>query len=157
MLADGWGIESEAWSVTSYKALREEALSVERWNRLHPEEPARTPFVTQALSQAERDSRQPRGAMREPIVAVTDFIKAVPDQIARWIPSTSSFTSLGTDGFGRSDTRPALRRYFEVDAAQITVAVLAAFAASGNLGADAVSAAIKKFGIDPEGMDPRLL
>ena len=107
-----WGVSAEAWSVTSYKALREDGLEVERWNRLHPASTPRVPYVTQALEAAEG-----------PIVAVTDFLKAVPDQIARFV--AAPFTTLGTDGFGRSDTRAALRRHFEVDAAHIVVAVLA--------------------------------
>src|SRR3546814_19254767 len=85
---------------------RSQALSTERWNRLHPDQPARTARVTELLEG------------EGPIVAVTDFMKAVPDQIARWIPHGRSFTPLGTDGFGRSDTREALRAYFEIDAPQ---------------------------------------
>ena len=91
---------AELWSATSYKALREDALDVERTNRLHPSQPVSVPYVTTALAESEG-----------PIVAVTDFMKAVPDMVARWVPC--SFTALGTDGYGRSDTRAALRRHFE--------------------------------------------
>src|SRR5690606_31080113 len=100
-LADRWGVGAELWSATSYKRLREEAFGVERWNRLHPDDDARTPRVTELLDSSDG-----------PIVAVTDFMRAVPDQISRWIPAGRRYTSLGTDGFGRSDTREALRRYF---------------------------------------------
>ena len=141
MLADEWGVEAEAWSVTSYKSLREDAISVERWNRLHPGEDPRIPFVTQCLSESEG-----------PIVAVTDFMRAVPDQVSRWMPR--GFTSLGTDGFGRSDTREVLRRFFEVDAAHVVVAVLHDLAAAGAIPASSVTEAITRYGIDPESADP---
>ena len=119
-LAERWGVALELWSATSYKRLREEALSVERWNRLHPGEAPRTPRVTQLLDDA-----------AGPVVAVTDFMKAIPDQIARWVPGP--FLPLGTDGFGRSDARPALRRHFEIDAGHIVVAVLSQLAAAGAI------------------------
>ena len=105
---------AELWSATSYKRLREQALTTERWNRLHPDQAARTPRVTELLDDGEG-----------PIVAVTDFMKAVPDQIARWVPAGRRFVPLGTDGFGRSDTREALRRHFETDAPHVVVATLA--------------------------------
>ncbi len=158
MLADQWGVDAEAWSVTSYKALREDALSVERWNRLHPEAEARTPLITEALSkQSGVAGEENASGAAAPIVAVTDFMKAVPDQVARWAPSGCRFTSLGTDGFGRSDTRAALRRYFEVDAAHVCIAALAALASDGVLSAGTVAAAIRKLEVDPESMEPRLL
>ncbi|MGD0284981.1 MAG: pyruvate dehydrogenase (acetyl-transferring), homodimeric type [Acidimicrobiales bacterium] len=142
LLASDWGVTAEAWSVTSYKALREDGLEVERWNRLHPESAPRVPYITRVLEDA-----------RGPIVAVTDYLKAVPDQVARFV--RVPFTVLGTDGFGRSDTRVALRRHFEVDAAHIVVAVLAELAAAGEGKPDEVAAAIEKYGIDPEAIDPR--
>ena len=135
LLADDWGVGAEAWSVTSYKALREEAIGVDRHNRLHPDDDPRVPFVTAALA-----------GSAGPVVAVTDFMRAVPDQVARWVPRR--FTSLGTDGFGRSDTREVLRRFFEVDAAHVVVAVLEGLAADGAVPAGAVSAAIGRYGID---------
>ena len=143
MLAEDWDVAAETWSVTSYQTLRDDALSVERWNRLHPTEPPRSPYVTDALSSAEG-----------PVVAVTDYMKAVPEQVARWIPA--HFTPLGTDGFGRSDTRAALRRHFEVDAAHIVVAVLAALAATGEGKTEDVTDALARYCIDPEAPDPRV-
>jgi pyruvate dehydrogenase E1 component len=143
LLASEWGVSAEAWSVTSYKALREDGLEVERWNRLHPGSAPRVPYVTRALGDA-----------AGPIVAVTDFLKAVPDQIARFVEAP--FTVLGTDGFGRSDTRAALRRHFEVDAAHIVVAVLAELAAAGDGKPSEVAAAIEKYGLDVEAPDPRV-
>ncbi|MEX1216978.1 MAG: pyruvate dehydrogenase (acetyl-transferring), homodimeric type [Acidimicrobiales bacterium] len=137
------GIGAELWSATSYKRLRENALSVERWNRLHPTEAPRTAQVTEQL-----------GSSPGPIIAVTDFMKVVPDQIAPYVPKR--FISLGTDGFGRSDTRSALRRFFEIDAAHIEIAVLAALAASGEIDAAIVATAINDHGIDADGPDPFL-
>ncbi len=142
LLAQDHDVAAECWSATSYKALREDALSVERWNRLHPDQAARTPFVTEALSAAEG-----------PFVAVTDFMKMVPDQVARWVPG--HFTPLGTDGYGRSDTRAALRRHFEVDAGHVVVAVLKALADVGEGKAEEVTDAISRYGIDVEAPDPR--
>ena len=136
------GIGVELWSATSYKALREEALDTERWNRLHPLEAPRTPAVADKLAGAPG-----------PIIAVTDFMKSVPDQIARFVPKR--FVALGTDGFGRSDTRTALRRFFETDAAHVEVAVLSALAAEGAIDATRASDAIKRHEIDTEVGDPR--
>ncbi len=141
LLGADWGIDASVWSVTSYKSLREDAISVERWNRLHPEASERVPFVTECLSESSG-----------PIVAVTDFMRSVPDQVARWMPRR--FTSLGTDGFGRSDTREVLRRYFEVDAAHIAVAVLHGLAAEGRVAYSTVSEAIDRYGVDPGATDP---
>jgi pyruvate dehydrogenase E1 component len=143
ILAERWNVSAETWSVTSYKALREEALEVERWNRLHPNEEPRVPHVTQALSSS-----------YGPIIAVTDFLKAVPDQVGRFV--RTPFIPLGTDGFGRSDTREALRRYFETDAEHIVVAVLSALASQGHATPEEVTHAIDEYGIDPELPDPRL-
>jgi pyruvate dehydrogenase E1 component len=143
LLASDWGVAAEAWSVTSYKALREDALEVERWNRLHPGSAPRVPYLTRALQGA-----------KGPIVAVTDFLKAIPDQIARFV--SAPFTPLGTDGFGRSDTRAALRGHFEVDAAHIVIAVLSGLAAAGDAKSSEVAAAIEKYGVDPEAPDPRV-
>ncbi|MHB1583978.1 MAG: pyruvate dehydrogenase (acetyl-transferring), homodimeric type [Acidimicrobiales bacterium] len=141
LLADEWGVAADAWSATSWTTLRHDALSVERWNRLHPGSTPRVPVVTAKL-----------GESGGPVVAVSDFMRAVPDQVARWVPRP--FTSLGTDGFGRSDARAALRRYFEIDAAHVVVAVLDALARAGEGSADEVAAAIARFGIDPETIDP---
>jgi pyruvate dehydrogenase E1 component len=139
ILAERFGVAAEVWSAPSYQLLRNEALDVERWNRLHPESEPRVPFVAEAL-------RDP--AERGPIVAASDYLKAVPDQVARWVPGR--WLSLGTDGFGRSDTRQNLRRLFEVDAEHISLAVLSELAATGRLEPAAVTAAIESLGIDPE-------
>ncbi|MDQ6783210.1 MAG: pyruvate dehydrogenase (acetyl-transferring), homodimeric type [Actinomycetota bacterium] len=144
LLAEHHDVAVELWSATSYKALREDALSVERWNRLHPTLQPRSPYVTEALD-----------ACSGPVVAVTDFIKAVPDQVARWVPR--QFCALGTDGYGLSDTREALRRHFETDAAHVVVAVLDGLRATGDAKADEVGAAIEAYGIDPDVADPRML
>jgi pyruvate dehydrogenase E1 component len=140
LLAVDWDVDADLWSVTSYKSLREEAMSVERWNRLHPGGPARVPFVTEQVA-----------GSHGPIVAVTDFMRAVPDQVSRWMPRP--FTSLGTDGFGRSDTRDVLRRFFEVDAAHVVVAVLHGLAGEGAVPPGAVAGAIERYGIDPASPD----
>ena len=143
ILIDEYGVAADVWSATSYKMLREDALTAERWNRLHPTDPARTPYVTELL----RDSEGP-------IVAVTDFMKAVPDQVARFAPRP--FASLGTDGYGFSDTRIALRRHFEVDAPSIVIAVLHGLAQTEAIKAEVVQEAIARFDIDTNREDPRL-
>ncbi len=141
LLAADWGVAADTWSATSYKALREDALSVDRWNRLHPGSERRVPLVTESLADGSG-----------PVVAVTDFIRSVPDQVARWVPRP--FGSLGTDGFGRSDTRDALRRFFEVDAAHIVVSVLAGLAETGAVPDDLVAKAIDRYGIHGSTADP---
>jgi pyruvate dehydrogenase E1 component len=141
MLAADWGVDVDLWSVTSYKSLREEAMAVERWNRLQPDQTARVPHVTEQLATS-----------AGPVVAVSDFMRAVPDQISRWVPR--GFTSLGTDGYGRSDTREVLRRYFEVDAAHVVVAVLHALAADGMVPPGAVSEALARYQVDTASPDP---
>jgi len=135
MLASDWGVSADIWSATSWTELRREALACESWNLLHPSDPPREPYVTSALSDA-----------AGPVVAVSDWIKAVPDQIARWVPGT--FTSLGTDGFGFSDTRPAARRFFHVDAESITLAVLWELARSGAVDAGFPAQAIARYRLD---------
>ena len=135
LLATDWGVSADVWSATSWTELRREALACESWNMLHPADPPRVPYVTSALSGA-----------AGPVVAVSDWIKAVPDQIARWVPGT--FTSLGTDGFGFSDTRPAARRYFHIDAESITVAVLWELARAGVVDAGFPARAIARYRLD---------
>jgi pyruvate dehydrogenase E1 component len=141
-LLEEFDVAADVWSATSYKLLREEALSVERWNRLHPTEPPQVPYVTAQL-----------GDVEGPIVAVTDFMKAIPDQISRFVPR--QFTSLGTDGYGFSDTRAALRRHFEVDAPNIVVSVLESLARTSDIKGEAVAEAIRRYDLDPERADPR--
>ncbi|GIW72554.1 MAG: pyruvate dehydrogenase E1 component [Planctomycetota bacterium] len=140
-LAERWGVAAEVWSVTSYQQLRRQALEVERWNRLHPTAAPRRPLVAELL-------REEHG----PVVAASDYVKLVPDQIAPWVPG--GMTVLGTDGFGRSDTREALRRHFEVDRTAIAVATLAALARRGEIAPQLVAEAIAEYGLDPEAPDP---
>ena len=143
LLADRHDVGAELWSATSYQQLRADALAVERWNRLHPTVPPRVPYVTEVL-----------GPSDDPVIAITDFVKAVPDQIARWIPG--ALVVLGTDGFGLSDGRAALRRHFEVDAPHIVVAALHALASSGSIPNDEVASALADYGIDAEAVDPAI-
>jgi pyruvate dehydrogenase E1 component len=142
MLHDEWDVDVDVWSATSYKLLREDALTTIRWNRLHPTEPARTPYVAEVLQNADG-----------PVVAVSDFMKVVSDQVAPFVGKP--FTSLGTDGFGFSDTRTALRRHFEVDAPNIAVTVLASLADAGEIKAEVVQEAIARYDLDPDTPDPR--
>ena len=143
ILSERFDVRADVWSATSYKALREDALDCERWNRLHPSELPRVAYVTEQL-----DGRL------GPVVAVTDFLKLVPDQIARFV--TNDFVSLGTDGYGLSDTRAAMRSYFEVDAAHIVVAVLHQLARAGAVDVRVVDDAISDFELDREAPPPRL-
>ncbi len=136
------GVAADIWCATSYQQLRNEALDCERWNRLHPTEPARVPYVSRVLEEADG-----------PIVAVSDYMRSVPDQVARWIPEP--YVSLGTDGFGRSDTRTDLRRHFEIDAGHITAAALHALALSGEMKPETARDALEAAGIEPDTPDPR--
>jgi len=142
MLAEKWGVAADVWSLTSAPQLRAEALAVERWNRLHPGEKPRVPYVTRALAGAEG-----------PVVVTSDWVKSVNDMPARWV--TQRFVALGTDGFGRSDTREALRRHFETDAEHVVVATLHALAQEGQVKPELVARAIQEYGLDPEATDPR--
>jgi pyruvate dehydrogenase E1 component len=143
LLAEKYGIGADVWSVTSYNELRRDALATDRWNRLHPAEPERKPYLLQTL-----------GNIEMPIIAATDYMKAVPDQISPWLPGR--LTALGTDGFGRSDNREHLRRFFEVDAANITAAALSRLARWGRYDAKRATQAIQELGLDPERVDPVL-
>jgi len=143
-LANRHDVAADVWSATSFQMVRNEALEVERWNRLHPTEQPRIPYVTARLA-ADGDG---------PVVAVTDFMKGVPDQVARFVPGP--FIPLGTDGFGRSDTRPALRRHFETDAAHVAVAALWGLTQQGALAAAEVAEAIDLYGIDADLPEPRV-
>ncbi len=141
LLAGKFGIGSDVWSVTSYNELRRDALSADRWNRLHPGEAARKPYILQAL-----------GNVDAPIIAATDYMKIVPDQLAPWLPGR--LTALGTDGFGRSDNREHLRRHFEIDAPSIAAAAISRLAGWGRFDANRAKSAIQELGIDPEKIDP---
>jgi pyruvate dehydrogenase E1 component len=135
LLAEDWGVAAEAWSATSWTELRRDALACDEWNMLHPDAEPRTPHVTSALA-----------GHPGPVVAVSDWIRAVPDQIARWI--SAPFSSLGTDGWGFSDTRPAARRFFHVDAESIALAVLTQLARLGEVKPEVLAQAIAKYRLD---------
>ena len=137
ILAEKYGVSADVWSATNYKQLRSEALRVRRWNMLHPTEKPKKSYIENVLENE-------KGVF----VAVSDYIKAVPDQISPWVPG--GLFTLGTDGFGRSDTRDALRRYFEVDAEFITLATLYSLARKGEIAFSKVSSAIKELGINPD-------
>ena len=141
ILSERYGVDADVWSATSYCLLRREALECERHARLHPTEPAKTPWITQVLS-----------GVRGPFIAASDYMKAVPDQVARWIPGR--FVPLGTDGFGMSDTRAALRRHFEIDAENIVLAAVHALAEEGVLPRSRAAEAIRELAIDPNKVSP---
>jgi len=142
MLAEQWGVGAEVWSVTSWGELRRDGVDAERHNLVHPDEERQVPYVTRALGE---------GA---PVVAVSDWMRALPDLIRSWVPAP--FVSLGTDGFGLSDTRPAVRRHFNVDAESITVAALGTLADRGEVDRSAVTDAAAKYHIDdPQAAGPQ--
>jgi pyruvate dehydrogenase E1 component len=141
ILAEKYDLPADVWSVTSYTELRREALSVERWNRLHPDQPERIPYLLTALKDA-----------AGPIVAATDYMKAVADQVAPWLPGRME--TLGTDGFGRSDNREHLRRHFEINAESIVTAALSRLAREGKFDAGKARAAFAELGVDTERNDP---
>jgi len=141
ILEGKYQIACDVWSVTSYNALRREALATERWNRLHPTEPARVPYLLQALE-----------GSKGPIVAATDYMKILPDQIAPWL--TGRLVSLGTDGFGRSENRQHLREHFEISAEAIAAAALSRLARDGCIEGAKVKAAFQELGIKTEAPDP---
>ena len=141
LLEEDFGIPSDIWSVTSFNELRRDGLKTERWNQLHPESEPRKSYVEQCFAD--------KGG---PFVAATDYMKIVPDQIQRWVPG--SYISLGTDGYGRSDARAALRQHFEVDKHYIAITALKALADDSVLDQQTVSQAIKKYRIDPDREDP---
>jgi pyruvate dehydrogenase E1 component len=141
VLEKEFGVPADVFSVTSFSELRREALDVERWNLLHPDQVARVPYVGELL-----------GAQQGPFVAATDYMRIVPDQVRQWVPGT--YAVLGTDGYGRSDSRAALRGFFEVDHRYVVLAALKALADDGKLDRATVASAIEKFGIDPEKPNP---
>jgi pyruvate dehydrogenase E1 component len=143
MLEEQWGVGAEVWSVTSWGELRRDGVEAERHNLVNPEEHKHVPYVTQAL-----------GDSGTPVVAVSDWMRAVPDLIRQWIPAP--FTTLGTDGFGLSDTRPAVRRHFNVDAESITVAALEALAERGEFDRGQAAEAAAKYRLDdPQAAGPQ--
>ncbi|MFZ4733223.1 MAG: transketolase-like TK C-terminal-containing protein, partial [Pirellulales bacterium] len=143
LLAEHWGIASTVWSVTSWKELRREAQECRRWNMLHPEAAPRQSYLETTI-----------GSRDGVFVATSDHVRAVPEQLDPWIPG--GLFVLGTDGFGRSETRGRLRRHFEVDAECIAIGTLSRLAAGGSLGADVVAAAIRQLGVNPDKIDAAL-
>jgi pyruvate dehydrogenase E1 component len=141
LLAEKYQVSSTAWSVTSYTELRRDAQAAERWNMLHPTEPPRHSYVETLLAKE-----------KGPFIAASDYVRAVSEQIAPWVPG--GMYVLGTDGFGRSELRAPLRRHFEVDAESITVATLYQLAKAGTVDQKTVAEAIKTLNIDPEKIDP---
>jgi len=141
VLAEQYGVQADVWSATSYNELRRDALSIERWNRMHPAEPEKIPYILTALDGAEG-----------PIVAATDYMKVVPDQLAPWLGGR--LVTLGTDGFGRSDNREHLRRHFEVNAESIAAAALSRLARDGKFEVQRAQKALEELGVDSEKIDP---
>jgi len=141
LLRDDWGVASTLWSVTSFNELRKDGLDVDRWNMLHPGRKQRSSWVADCL-----------GGSDGPVIASTDYMRAVSDQIRAFVPQR--YRTLGTDGYGRSDTREKLREFFEVDRYWVTVAALSALAEEGTIETKQVSEAIRKYGIDPDKPNP---
>ena len=140
LLSTHWGVGSTVWSVTSWKELRREAQECRRWNMLHPREKPRTSYLEATI-----------GAAKGVFLAASDHVRAVPEQLDPWIPG--GLFALGTDGFGRSDTRGPLRRHFEVDAECIAIGALSRLAAAGTISADVVAEAISRLGVNPDKID----
>ncbi len=141
LLAEKLGIAADVFSAPSFQLLRRDALETERWNRLHPDRDPRVPYVSTVLP---ADGR--------PIVAATDWLRSLPDMVSRWLPPY--YVSLGTDGFGRSDTREALRAFFEIDPPSIAAAAIAELARCGDVPARRAAKAIRELGLDPDKLDP---
>jgi pyruvate dehydrogenase E1 component len=141
ILTERYGVPADVWSVTSYNELRRDALGVERWNRLHPAEPVRTPYIVEALQGADG-----------PIVAASDYMKVMADQLAPWLPGR--LVTLGTDGFGGSDNREYLRRHFEVNAESIAAAALSRLAREGKFDVQKAAAAFAELEVATETGDP---
>jgi pyruvate dehydrogenase E1 component len=143
MLESDWGVAADVWSVTSFTELRRDGLECERWNLLHPTEPARVPYVTRQFT-----------AHAGPVVASTDYMKLFADQIRPYVPAGRAYRVLGTDGFGRSDFRYRLREHFEVDRRFVVLSALRALVDDGAAKPQALAEAIRKYGIDPEKTNP---
>jgi pyruvate dehydrogenase E1 component len=143
LLEKDWGVAADVWSATSFTELRRDGLAAERWNMLHPEAKPRVPYVTKILQDK-----------AGPVIAASDYMKTFADQIRPFIPKDRSYRVLGTDGFGRSDSRAKLRHFFEVNRCFVAIAALKALADQGEGKAKTVADAIKKYGIDPEKPDP---
>ena len=144
ILAERYDVSADVWSATSYKLLRTDALRCQRWNMLHPTAPPEKSYLETLLAKEQG-----------PFVAVSDNIRMVPDQIAPWVPG--GLTTLGTDGFGRSDTRARLRRFFGIDAESTVIATLHALAEKGLAERPLVQSAIQDLGVDPEKPQPQIV
>ena len=143
-LKNDWGVSADVWSVTSYNELRRNGADCDRWNMLNPEKKQRVSFVEESLKDAEG-----------PVISSSDYVRTVSEQIRKYIPNT--YTVLGTDGFGRSDTRKKLRKHFEVNSDYVTLATLKTLADEGTIPASTVNDAIKKYGIDIKKPNPILV
>jgi pyruvate dehydrogenase E1 component len=141
ILAERYGVSADVWSVTSYQRLRADALSAERWNRLHPDAEQRVPYLVRALN-----------GVQGPFITSSDYMKSLGDLIGRWMPGR--VVPLGTDGFGMSDSREALRRHFEVDAENIVIGALDALRLDGKFSATDMAKAIRELGVDPAKVEP---
>jgi pyruvate dehydrogenase E1 component len=141
LLSNDWDVDADIWSATSFTELARDARDCDRWNRLHPTKKARVPYVTQCFE-----------GQAGPVIAATDYIQLYADKVRKWIPAR--YEVLGTDGFGRSDTRVQLRKHFEVNSVHVVVAALKALADEGTIEVAIVAKAIKKYGIDPEKINP---
>ena len=142
-LLEKYDVAADVWSVTSYQELYRDGHACDRWNMLHPAETPRVPYVTQVFADTQG-----------PIVAASDYLKTLPDLIDRWLPRP--LVSLGTDGYGRSESRADLRNHFEVDARFVTLATLAALGRDGQIEPDVVQKAIKDLDVDPEKVNPAI-
>jgi pyruvate dehydrogenase E1 component len=141
ILEKKYGVAADVWSVTSYKELYRDANECERWNMLHPTKTPKVPYITQTL----------KGAPG-PFIAASDYMKVLPESISQWVPGR--LTSLGTDGFGRSENRASLRDFFEVDAKHIVLATLHALAREKKVGTEVLDKAVRDLGINPEKPNP---
>ena len=150
LLDEDYGVESELFGATSFTELRRDGLEAARWNLLHPGEAPRTSHVERCLGGGGGDGNGGDGGA--PVVAATDYVKLYADQIREFVPAR--YVALGTDGFGRSDVRAALRRYFEVDRHFIAIAALKALTDDGRLPVETVRDAIRRYGVDPDRPPP---
>jgi len=141
LLREDWGVDADIWSATSFTELARDARACDRWNRLHPGDKPKVPYVAQCLE-----------GQQGPVIAATDYVQSYADQIRKWVPQ--NFEILGTDGFGRSDTRAQLRKHFEVNCYHVVIAALKALADEDVLPATKVAEAIAKYGINPEKPNP---
>ena len=141
ILAEKYGVTADVWSVTSYNELRRDALAIERWNRLHPGDAERKPYILTAIA-----------GSAGPIIAASDYMKVVPDQLSPWLHDR--LVTLGTDGFGRSDNRQHLRRHFEINAESIATAALSRLARDGKFDVKRAQKAFEELGVATETQDP---